>query len=80
MDAPFQRLLGFLDQLEEAHLAYDLKHIRDSLLVAVHVPRGYCEIEFFPDGGIEVEWFQRGEDVNSVETVWLDTFIAEQSG
>lgn len=77
-DTPFQRVLDFLDQLEEAHLAYDLKHVRDSLMVVVAVPQGYCEIEFFPDGSIEVEWFRRGEGVNAVEAPWLDTFIAEQ--
>jgi len=43
------------DQLEEAHLTYDLNHVRDSLMVVVAVPQDYCAIAFFPDESIEVE-------------------------
>ena len=78
MAASSRRLLDFLDQLEGAHVAYDLKHVRDSLMVVVAVPQGDCEIGFFPDGSIEVEWFRRDEGANPVEAAWLDTFIAEQ--
>jgi len=60
------------------HLAYDLKHVRDSLMVVVAAPQGSCEIEFFPDESIEVECFRRDEGVNAVEAAWLDSFIAEQ--
>ena len=78
MSAPFQRLLDFLDQIEKAHLTYDLKHGRDSLMVVVAGPQGSCEVAFFPDKSIEVEWFRRDEGVNAVEAAWLDSFIAEQ--
>jgi hypothetical protein len=79
MDDPFQTILRFLDRLELAHVSYDLKHVRDTLMVVVHVPEGYCEIESFADGTIEVEWFHRGEGVHSVAATWLDEFIAEHS-
>jgi hypothetical protein len=48
-------------------------------MVVVSVPEGHCEIEFFADRSIEVEWFRRGQGVESVESAWLDEFIADQS-
>ncbi len=47
-------------------------------MVVVAVPQGSCEIAFFPDESVEVEWFRRHEDVNAVEAAWLDSFIAGQ--
>jgi hypothetical protein len=78
MTDSFKKLLSFLDHLEDAHLAYSVLHPRDSLMVVVHVPEGYCEIEFPAEGDIEVEWFRRGEGVDLVDSAWLDTFIADQ--
>jgi len=51
------RALAFLDQLEAAHIAYRLEHVRDALMVSVAVPGERWEIEFFPDDHVEVERF-----------------------
>jgi hypothetical protein len=74
---PFGRLLAFLDQLEEVNIHYDLKHVRDSLMVSVYIPQGIWEIEFFEDGNLEVELFKRGQGVDAVPEEWLDRFIEE---
>jgi hypothetical protein len=74
---PLGRLLEFLDQLEEVHLHYDLKHSRDSILVRVDLPTGFWEIEFFEDEHLEVEFFPRQKGVEQVGEAWLDRFIEE---
>lgn len=74
---PFSRLLQFLDQLEEAKIHYDLKHVRDSIMVSVDIPGGIWEIEFFEDGTLEVELFSRGNGVDGVAEEWLDQFIED---
>jgi len=77
MSNPLARLLEFLDGLDTARLSHDLKHVADSLLVLVHVPQGYCEVEFFADGTIAAEWFPRGDGAEAVADQWLGLFIAE---
>ena len=79
MDTPLGRLLQFLDGLDAARLSYDLKHVRDSLLVLVSVPQGYCEVEFFTNGTVEAEWFPRGAAAEAVDDEWLGAFIADHS-
>lgn len=74
---PLGRLLEFLDQLEETHIYYDLKHSRDSILVRVDLPTGIWEIEFFEDGTLEVEFFPREKGVEAVGEEWLTQFIDE---
>ncbi len=74
---PFARLLKFLDQLEAVNISYDLKHVRDSLMVSVYIPAGMWEIEFFEDGTLEIELFERNEGVEAVSENWLDKFIDE---
>jgi hypothetical protein len=74
---PFGRLLEFLDQLEGVNIHYDLKHVRDSIMVSVYIPQGIWEIEFFEDGTVEVEQFKRGDGVDMVPGDWLDRFIEE---
>jgi hypothetical protein len=74
---PLGRLIKFLDQLEEAHIYYDLKHSRDSILVRVDLPTGIWEIEFFEDGTLEVEFFPREKGVEAADEEWLDRFIEE---
>jgi hypothetical protein len=51
------RALAFLAQLDAAHIAYRLEHVRDSLMIIVAVPGERWEIEFFPDDHVEVERF-----------------------
>jgi hypothetical protein len=38
-------------------IQYELKHVRDSVLVAVTVPGERWEIEFFEDSSVDVERF-----------------------
>ncbi len=72
---PFGRLLNFLDQLEEVPIHYDLKHVRDSIMISAYTAEGIWEIEFFEDGTIETELFKRDEGVDIVAEEWLDQFI-----
>jgi hypothetical protein len=73
----FGRLLTFLDQLEGSKIQYDLKHVRDSIMVQAYLPIGTWEIEFFEDGTIEVELLSRQEGVERVSKEWLERFIEE---
>lgn len=52
-----KKLLDPLDRLEREKIWYRLEHIRDSLMVETAVPGERWEIEFFPDGSVEVERF-----------------------
>jgi len=52
-----ERLLAFLQSLDEAKIWYRLEHVRDSLMVIVAVPGERWEVEFFPDDHVEVERF-----------------------
>ena len=74
---PLGRLLQFLDQLEQIGISYDLKHVRDSIMIRAYIPEGLWEIEFFEDGTLEVEVFRREEGVEGVSEAWLDQFIQE---
>ncbi len=75
LDNPFGRLLTFLDQLEGIKVQYDLKHVRDSIMVQAYLPIGTWEIEFFKDGTVEVELLPRKEGVERVSEEWLERFI-----
>jgi hypothetical protein len=75
----FAELLGFLDRLEAANIHYDVKHVRDSLMVLIAVPNGYWEIEFFADGTLEAEHFPSEAGVDAISPTWLDQFIADQA-
>jgi len=52
-----QKLLEFLDRLDEAHIYYRLNKVRDAIMVEIAVPGSRWEVEFFEDGSIEVEEF-----------------------
>jgi hypothetical protein len=73
----FGRLLSFLSQLEEIKIHYDLKHVRDSIMVQAYLPIGTWEIEFFEDGTIEVELLTRQAGVERVSEEWLGRFVEE---
>ena len=75
----FRNLLTFLDQLEAANLFYDLKHVRNSVMVVVFTVEGYMEIEFFENGEIEVELFRREKGVKLVRKKWLERFINDNT-
>lgn len=52
-----ERLINFLDKLEERKIYFDLAKIRDSILVEISVPGQKWEVEFMKDGSVEIEKF-----------------------
>jgi hypothetical protein len=50
-----EQLIEFIGRLQEARIHFDLKCVRDAVMVTVRSPSTYYEIEFFADGHIEVE-------------------------
>jgi hypothetical protein len=52
-----EQLLEFLSRLQDGRIQFDLKCVRDAIMVAVRSPSAYYEIEFFADGHIEVQTF-----------------------
>lgn len=54
-----RRLLSFLNRLDEARIAYDLKHTRpDSIMIDVSLPGWHWEVEFMTDGSVEIERYR----------------------
>ena len=52
-----QKLIDFLEKLEENEIYYKLNKFRDAVMVEVAVPGERWEVEFFADGSVEVEKF-----------------------
>jgi hypothetical protein len=53
-----QRLLNFLNRLEQHHIYYKLEHVRpDTIMVLVTVPGERWEVEFLVDGDTQIEIF-----------------------
>jgi hypothetical protein len=62
----FQRLLDFLNRLDQAHIFYALNHTRpDSMMVAISLPGWHWEVEFMADGSVEVERYESVVGVQS---------------
>jgi hypothetical protein len=59
----------FLNKLEDLRVAYRLDRSRDALMVVVDVPGERWEVEFFPDGSIEVERFRSSGGVTTEEAL-----------
>ena len=74
---PLGQALAFLERLEAARIWYRLEHIRDSLLVMVAVPGELWEIEFFPDGHVEVERFRSTGAIEGPERL-ADLFARQE--
>ena len=54
----FNRLITFLDELEQNKIYYDIKKIRDGLLVEIVVPGERWEVEYLSNGEIIIEKFK----------------------
>ena len=55
----FDRLLDFLNRLDEAHIFYVLGHTRpDSVMVDIALPGQRWEVEFMADGSVDVERYE----------------------
>jgi hypothetical protein len=63
-----EQLIEFLSQLADANIQFDLKCVREAIMVALRSPSAYYEIEFFADGHIEVQTF---EPPSSIQTMTL---------
>lgn len=54
----FDKLLRFLNRLEQEKISYSLAHHRDeAVMVTVAVPGERWEVEFLSDGSVDVEKF-----------------------
>lgn len=66
----FQKLLDFLNKLDEVKIAYRLSHFREeTVAVELAIPGERWEIEFFADGTVEVERFRSDGHVSSDESL-----------
>ena len=52
-----EQLLQFISRLQNARIQFELKCVRDAIMVALRSPSTYYEIEFFADGHIELQTF-----------------------
>ena len=60
-------LLSFLSKLDEGRLPYSLSNIRiDAIMVKIDVPGEHWEVEFFPDGTVDVERFKSNGEIFGV--------------
>jgi len=65
----FHALVNFLKELDERKIHYNLRKIRDSILIEVAVPGQRWEIEFMMDGSIEIEKFISSGDIFGSEEI-----------
>jgi len=73
-----QKLLDFLDRLEQSRIYFTLGRSRsEAVMVHVDVPGEKWEIEFFADGHVEVEVFRVDGDMRGEEE--LERLFAEYS-
>lgn len=63
------KLLNFLDDLDNRKIYYRINRVRDSILVEVAVPGQRWEVEFGRDGDIQIERFM------SEGVIWDETVI-----
>jgi len=74
----FDKLMRFLDKLDQGKLSYTLARYRDeAIMVSVAVPGERWEIEFLRDGSIEVEKFISQSEIYGEEA--LDELFARYS-
>jgi hypothetical protein len=73
--------LQFISQLQDARIQFDLKCVREAIMVALRSPSTYYEIEFFADGHIEVQTFGTPSQVQTVALQEItDLLIREVNG
>ena len=51
------KLLDFLQKLEDNDIYYRLNKVRDSMMVEIAIPGQRWEVEFMRDGEVQVEKF-----------------------
>lgn len=66
----FDKLVSFLQNLEQQKIVYTLAHHRDeAIMVLVAVPGERWEIEFLSDGSVEVEKFISNGEIAGEESL-----------
>ena len=76
-----EQLLQFISRLQDDRIQFDLKCVRDAIMVALRSPSTYYEIEFFADGHIEVQSFGPPSGVERVTLQEItDRVISEVNG
>jgi hypothetical protein len=68
-DTPFEAALAFVDRLEAAKIWHRLEVVRDALMVVAVLPGEHWEVEFFPDGHVEVERFRSNGEIAGPEVL-----------
>jgi hypothetical protein len=67
---PLQKLLDFIATLDEHGISYGLTSVRsEAIMVEIAVPGERWEVEFFPDGHLEVEIFSNSSDIMGEEAL-----------
>jgi hypothetical protein len=63
-----QKLLDFLDELEQRKISFTLRRSRSgTIMVEIAVPGERWEVEFFADGHVEIEVFRGGGPDSGLE-------------
>lgn len=71
---PFDKLLAFLERLDQAKIPYDLRHSRDdAIMVLAFAPGQYWEVDFLHDGEVEIERYRSNGRIED-ETVLPELF------
>ena len=70
------KLLEFLRRLDACKIHYRIEHNRDdSIMVITDVPGQKWEVEFFPDGNVEIEIFKSDGEIRGESE--LERFFQE---
>jgi len=64
MNDNLEKLLSFLNRLNEVHISFSLSQIRrETIMVLISVPGEHWEVEFFEDGSIEIEIYKSDGEI-----------------
>ena len=70
----FRKMLAFLDKLDKAKIAFELRRSRvDAIMVRINVPGERWEVEYLEDGEVEVERFPSEGEIHD-ESMLEDLF------
>ena len=75
---PLQKVIDFIERLRASDIAFRLDSVREAVMVEVMVPGEHWEVEFFPDGHVEVEVYSSAgseaglEDESSLERLFAE--------
>lgn len=64
-----QKLIKFLEELENRKIYYRLNKIRDSILVEISVPSQRWEVEYMYDGRVNIEKYISDGNISGEEDI-----------